>query len=156
VYFCAKYTVFVTVSSLPQLFISSRKQNRGFILAFRALLGISRLERQKIAKDAVQKSKCTANIKAKSHSLKQKPAAAMPIIKCACGTRILVVPDLAAMNQAIENHVAKHTDPNQHSQIRKHLIEQTLKKQVEQIPEFKPGSRHEVSCNFYLVSQIVK
>jgi hypothetical protein len=32
----------------------------------------------------------------------------MPIIKCACGFEILVVPDLKAMNQAIKNHVIKH------------------------------------------------
>jgi len=32
----------------------------------------------------------------------------MPIIRCVCGTRILVVPDLKAMNRAIRNHVAEH------------------------------------------------
>ena len=32
----------------------------------------------------------------------------MPIIKCACGTKILVVPDLKAMDLAIKNHVAEH------------------------------------------------
>jgi hypothetical protein len=32
----------------------------------------------------------------------------MPIIKCACGFEILVVPDLKAMNRAIANHVTKH------------------------------------------------
>lgn len=33
----------------------------------------------------------------------------MPIIKCVCGTKILVVPDLKAMDLAIKNHVAEHT-----------------------------------------------
>jgi hypothetical protein len=29
-------------------------------------------------------------------------------IRCVCGIRILVVPDLKAMNRAIKNHIAKH------------------------------------------------
>ena len=32
----------------------------------------------------------------------------MPTISCLCGMRILVVPDLRAMNRAIKNHVAEH------------------------------------------------
>jgi hypothetical protein len=32
----------------------------------------------------------------------------MPTIKCVCGTRILVVPDLKAMNRAVKNHIAEH------------------------------------------------
>lgn len=32
----------------------------------------------------------------------------MPTIKCICGLRILVVPDLKAMKLAIKNHVAEH------------------------------------------------
>ena len=33
----------------------------------------------------------------------------MPIVRCICGSEILVVPDLKAMNLAIDNHVAtKH------------------------------------------------
>jgi hypothetical protein len=32
----------------------------------------------------------------------------MPIIKCVCGFKILVVPDLKAMDRAIKNHVTKH------------------------------------------------
>ena len=32
----------------------------------------------------------------------------MPIIRCVCGSRILIVPDLKAMNRAIKNHVAEH------------------------------------------------
>jgi hypothetical protein len=32
----------------------------------------------------------------------------MPTIRCVCGLRILVVPDLKAMNRAIKNHVAEH------------------------------------------------
>jgi hypothetical protein len=32
----------------------------------------------------------------------------MPIVRCVCGSEILVVPDLKAMNRAIKNHVAEH------------------------------------------------
>ena len=32
----------------------------------------------------------------------------MPIIKCVCGFKILVMPDLKAMNRAIKNHLANH------------------------------------------------
>jgi len=32
----------------------------------------------------------------------------MPTIRCTCGKRILVVPDLKTMNRAIKNHVAEH------------------------------------------------
>jgi hypothetical protein len=32
----------------------------------------------------------------------------MPIIRCVCGAVLLVVPDLNAMNRAVENHVAEH------------------------------------------------
>ena len=33
----------------------------------------------------------------------------MPIVRCICGSEILVVPDLKAMNLAIDNHIAtKH------------------------------------------------
>jgi hypothetical protein len=32
----------------------------------------------------------------------------MPIIRCVCGSKILIVPDLKAMNRAIKNHVAEH------------------------------------------------
>ena len=34
---------------------------------------------------------------------------AMPIIHCTCGAPILVLPDLKAMNKAIENHIAVHS-----------------------------------------------
>ncbi len=32
----------------------------------------------------------------------------MPLVRCICGSEILVVPDLKAMNCAIKNHVAEH------------------------------------------------
>ena len=32
----------------------------------------------------------------------------MPLIRCFCGAELLVVPDLNAMNRAIENHIVEH------------------------------------------------
>jgi hypothetical protein len=32
----------------------------------------------------------------------------MPAVRCSCGFKILVIPDLKAMNQAIKNHVTEH------------------------------------------------
>ena len=42
----------------------------------------------------------------KSKSAKYKKG--MPTIRCMCGLRILVVPDLKAMNRAIKNHITTH------------------------------------------------
>jgi hypothetical protein len=52
----------------------------------------------------------------------------MPIIKCICGTEILVVPDLKAMNRAIENHVTiKHKSTTDDSErLTEFLAEQVL------------------------------
>ena len=36
------------------------------------------------------------------------PKKGMPTVRCVCGTILLVVPDLKAMNRAIKNHVAEH------------------------------------------------
>ena len=32
----------------------------------------------------------------------------MPIFSCVCGTKILIVPDLVAMDKAIKNHLIEH------------------------------------------------
>jgi hypothetical protein len=32
----------------------------------------------------------------------------MPTIRCVCGLKILIVPDLKAMNRAIKNHLDEH------------------------------------------------
>jgi len=52
----------------------------------------------------------------------------MPIVRCVCGSEILVVPDLKAMNLAITNHVAtKHkTTPGDSERLTEFLAEQVL------------------------------
>jgi hypothetical protein len=48
----------------------------------------------------------------------------MPIARCTCGFEILVVPDLKAMNRAINNHLASHKKAHDDSAER--LTEQVL------------------------------
>lgn len=51
----------------------------------------------------------------------------MPIVRCACGSEILVLPDLKAMNIAIENHVAEHKKERDSSEkVTAFLTEQVL------------------------------
>lgn len=40
----------------------------------------------------------------------------LPIINCECGAEILLVPDLQAMNRAIEAHVAEHGKKKRNAQ----------------------------------------
>jgi len=48
----------------------------------------------------------TSNQDFKSKFVQHKEG--MPIIRCACGFEILVLPDLRAMNRAIKNHINGH------------------------------------------------
>jgi hypothetical protein len=48
----------------------------------------------------------------KAHKNKSIIYKGMPTIRCVCGSRILVVPDLEAMNRAIKNHIAEHKQAN--------------------------------------------
>jgi hypothetical protein len=52
----------------------------------------------------------------------------MPIVKCICGSEILVLPDLKAMNLAIDNHVnIKHKTTSEESErLAEFLAEQVL------------------------------
>jgi hypothetical protein len=48
----------------------------------------------------------TSSQDGKSKSAKYQKG--MPTIRCVCGLRILIIPDLKAMNRAIKNHVDEH------------------------------------------------
>ena len=49
----------------------------------------------------------------------------MPIFHCTCGAEILIVPDLAAMNKAIKNHL------NQHNKVVNQLLtEENLTEEI--------------------------
>ena len=66
------------------------------------------------------------NTRAKQH---------LRVITCECGYKILLVPDLAAMGQAIERHVLEHknkgADEAQARRIEDALIAQVLDKAAE-------------------------
>jgi hypothetical protein len=59
----------------------------------------------------------------------------LPVIKCKCGQKILLVPDLTAMSEAIEEHVRGHVEKEPNltdrkvvaNQIRDDLISQVFK-----------------------------
>ena len=52
----------------------------------------------------------------------------MPIVRCICGSEILVVPDLKAMNIAVDNHVTtKHKrTPDDSQRLSEFLVEQVI------------------------------
>ena len=59
----------------------------------------------------IDKEKLPRNLLASGQDRKSKSAInkkGLPTIRCVCGMRILVVPDLKAMNRAIKNHIAEH------------------------------------------------
>lgn len=64
----------------------------------------------------------------------------MPLIRCLCGAKILLIPDMRAMSRAVENHVDEHIRMNQKTKksyippvkVRKILVEQILEKASEQ------------------------
>jgi hypothetical protein len=50
----------------------------------------------------------------------------MPVFNCSCGAEILVVPDLAAMNKAIKNHLNQHKRAGNHFLTEEKLTEAIL------------------------------
>jgi hypothetical protein len=62
-----------------------------------------------------------------SKTIFEQQPKAMCIIKCDCGTRILVVPDLKAMNHAINRHLTKHKNTQEREYIEQLLTEKILK-----------------------------
>jgi hypothetical protein len=52
----------------------------------------------------------------------------MPVVVCSCGAKILVVPDLAAMDKALKKHLAEHKNANE-----QFLTQQILKAASKQV-----------------------
>ncbi len=50
----------------------------------------------------------------------------MPIVRCVCDSEILVVPDLKAMNKAINNHIAEHKRANASSKKLTELLTEQI------------------------------
>jgi hypothetical protein len=58
----------------------------------------------------------------------------LPIIRCFCGTEILIIPSIEHMNEAIENHVTKHKrrlkDTKRAKEVEAELIRDFLSTQM--------------------------
>ena len=74
-----------------------------------------------MAKKSIQENNSIFRKDNTDKAVSHKPG--MPIIECVCGFKILVVPDLKAMNRAIKNHATKHKKANA---VSKWLTEQVL------------------------------
>jgi CheY-like chemotaxis protein len=76
-----------------------------------------------------------ADVEAMASLKEHSYSASLPTIKCDCGAQILVIPDLCAMNRAIESHVAWHKrkglsdgkDSGGNVKVKDFLIKQLLK-----------------------------
>jgi hypothetical protein len=51
----------------------------------------------------------------------------MPILNCTCGEKILVVPDLRAMNTAVKKHLDKHKNAGDNAVSEQTLTDEILK-----------------------------
>lgn len=51
----------------------------------------------------------------------------MPIFTCSCGEKILIVPDIKAMNEALKNHVPNHKKTTNQTITEQTLVEEMLK-----------------------------
>jgi hypothetical protein len=51
----------------------------------------------------------------------------IPIFNCLCGTKILIVPDLTAMNKAIRNHIIEHKELTEQDLTEESLTQEILK-----------------------------
>jgi hypothetical protein len=75
-----------------------------------------------------------------AHFHPTNPNGGMPLIRCLCGAKILLIPDMKAMNRALENHIDEHIKKNSKTRksyippikVRKILVEQILEKASEQ------------------------
>jgi hypothetical protein len=71
----------------------------------------------------------------KSFSSSKNRCGFMPIIRCVCGAKILLTPDIAEMNHVIEKHVRENhsvaqenkQEPLPPSQVKQILVQQILK-----------------------------
>jgi len=55
----------------------------------------------------------------------------MPVFRCTCDAKILIVPDLAAINKAIRNHLNKHNRV-----VKKCLTEEILTEMSQFVSKF--------------------
>ena len=79
--------------------------------AYNNILNVLKIDIESLYKESVQMAKKQEIHLAPGQNHKNEFTAhkkGMPTIRCICGARILVIPDLKAMNCAIKNHIAEH------------------------------------------------
>jgi hypothetical protein len=61
----------------------------------------------------------------------------MPVFHCTCGAEILIVPDLAAMNKAIKNHLNQHNKVVNQCLTEEKLTEEVLTEMSQFVSKFQ-------------------
>ncbi len=68
-----------------------------------------------------------------SRSKANTKSASLPIIKCSCGSKILLVPSVKAMSQAIEAHVEEHKQKIENPAGSEEELERVRSELIEQV-----------------------
>ena len=85
------------------------------------------------------KSNSKIHLEHKENKLKSpimKNCRKMPVFNCSCGAEILIVPDLAAMNKAIKNHLNQHKRLDNKSFTEENLTEEILTEMSQFVSKF--------------------
>lgn len=61
---------------------------------------------------------------------KKRVKSNLPVVKCSCGAKILLIPDLAAMDRAIKRHMADHKDADEQFLIKQILTAASKQSQL--------------------------
>lgn len=75
-----------------------------------------------------QSSELRISNKTKAKHKHNNKSTTMPTVTCSCGAKLLVVPDLAAMDKAIKNHLSEHQNADEQFLI--HQILEVASKQA--------------------------
>ena len=65
----------------------------------------------------------------------------MPVFRCSCGTKILVIPDLPEMNKVIKNHIIEHRKLSGQILSEDDLAQKILKVMIDHINENRPTAQ---------------
>ena len=65
----------------------------------------------------------------------------MPVFRCSCGAKILVIPDLPEMNKVIKNHIIEHRKLSGQILSEDDLAQKILKVMIDHINENRPTAQ---------------
>lgn len=75
--------------------------------------GVTRMINNKFVKSKFSAVPSTVKEVEIKTTMPNKSTNDLPTIRCTCGAKILIVPDIAAMNLAIKKHKAEHQDADE-------------------------------------------